>query len=283
MKVNYSKSFSIAIIAVVYAIAAAVGIPVFVKSSAVMSDLPALLVADVVATVVVWLFGLLFENVSVYDPYWSVAPPVMFTAWAIYTSCRSLPVMLLLVAVWYWGLRLTGNWAYTFKGLAHEDWRYKRYRDEQSPLLFHVINFFGLNMMPTLLVFACMVPGFLLFEADAPQNILTLFGFGVCMLAATVQLIADTQIHRFRASHPGQICNVGLWKHGRHPNYFGEIMMWWGVWAMYASLFGIDLYILAPVAMTALFLFISIPLMEKRQLATKPGYASYRSSTRILI
>lgn len=68
----------------------------------------------------------------------------------------------LLVAVWYWGIRLTGNWAYTFKGLRHEDWRYLRYREQQSPLLFHLTNFFGLNMMPTLLVFACMVPGFLL-------------------------------------------------------------------------------------------------------------------------
>ena len=283
MKVNYSKPASIAIIAAVYALAAALGILVFAKSSSVMSDLLALLLADVVATVVVWLFGLLFENVSVYDPYWSVAPPVMFTAWTVYTSCHSIPVILLLMAVWYWGLRLTANWAYTFKGLAHEDWRYKRYRDEQSPLLFHIINFFGLNMMPTLLVFACMLPGFLLFDASASHNVLTLFGFAVCILAATVQLVADTQIHRFRASHPGQICNVGLWKHGRHPNYFGEIMMWWGIWAMYASLHSIDLYILAPMAMTALFLFISIPMMEKRQLATKPGYSSYRSSTRILI
>jgi steroid 5-alpha reductase family enzyme len=226
--------------------------------------------------------GLVYKNVSVYDPYWSVAPPVMFTAWAFCKGCWTLPVILLLVAVWYWGIRLTGNWARTFKGLGHEDWRYTRYRETLSPFLFQITNFFGLNMMPTVLVFACMLPGFGLFEADS-ANWLTWLGFALCLASATIQLIADTQIHRFRESHPKQFCNAGLWKHGRHPNYFGEIQMWWGVWVMYASLNGINWYILAPVAMTCLFLFVSIPMMERRQLGNKPGYADYRKRTRILI
>lgn len=76
---------------------------------------------------------------------------------------------------------------------------------------------------------------------------------------------------------------MGLWKHGRHPNYFGEIQFWWGIWIMYAALNGFDWFILGPIAMTALFLGISIPLMEQRQLANKPGYAAYRKQTRILI
>ena len=281
------RALSIAIIAAVYAVAAWAGFLVFGWAAASMAELWALLLADVVATVITWFFGLVFRNVSVYDPYWSVAPPVMFTAWAVYKGCFTLPVVLLLIAVWYWGIRLTGNWAYTFKGLDHEDWRYTRYRETQSPLVFHLINFFGLNMMPTLLVFACMLPGFGLFDASgagaASANWLTWLGFIVCLSSATIQLVADTQIHRFRNAHPGQYCNVGLWKHGRHPNYFGEVQMWWGVWLMYASLRGIDWLILAPVAMTALFLFISIPMMERRQLERKPGYAEYRKQTRMLI
>ena len=281
------RSLSIAIIAAVYAVAAWAGFLVFSRASAAMAELWALLLADVVATVITWFFGLVFRNVSVYDPYWSVAPPVMFTAWAVYKGCFTLPVVLLLIAVWYWGIRLTGNWAYTFKGLDHEDWRYTRYRETQPPLVFHLINFFGLNMMPTLLVFACMLPGFGLFDVSgagaASANWLTWLGFIVCLSSATIQLVADTQIHRFRNAHPGQYCTVGLWKHGRHPNYFGEVQMWWGVWLMYASLRGIDWLILAPVAMTALFLFISIPMMERRQLERKPGYAEYRKQTRMLI
>ena len=283
MKADYSKGVSIAIIAGIYLVAAAVGVLVFKLTVAAMPEVLALLLADVAATVVTWGFGLVYENVSVYDPYWSVIPPVVFTIWAFYKACWTLPVILLLVAVWYWGIRLTGNWAHTFKGLAHEDWRYTKYRDSQPGLIFHLINFFGLNMMPTLLVFACMLPGLGLFETATPANPLTFLGFAVCLSSATIQLVADTQAQRFRVANPGQVCNVGLWKRGRHPNYFGEVQMWWGVWLMYASLSGFDWLILATVAMTALFLFISIPLMEGRQLKNKPTYAEYRKSTRILI
>ena len=283
MKVDYSKGVSIAIIMGIYIIAASVGIFVFDKAVAAMPEVLALLLADVAATIITWGFGLVYENVSVYDPYWSVIPPVVFTIWAFYKSCWTLPVIMLLIAVWYWGIRLTGNWAHTFKGLAHEDWRYTKYRETQARPLFQLTNFFGLNMMPTLLVFACMLPGLGLFETDAPANLLTFLGFVVCLSSATIQLVADTQAQRFRLANPGQVCNVGLWKHGRHPNYFGEVQMWWGVWLMYASLCGFDWLILAPIAMTALFLFISIPLMESRQLQNKPAYAEYRKNTRILI
>lgn len=280
---NQTKTVGIVIIGIIYLIAILFGYFVFRMLNTGLHELLALFLADVVATVVVWGFGLFYTNVSVYDPYWSVAPPVMFTVWAFYKSTFTLPVVLLLIAVWYWGIRLTGNWAFTFKGLAHEDWRYTRYRETQSPFIFHVINFFGLNMMPTVLVFAAMLPGFGLFESTEAANMLTWLGFAICISAATLQLVADTQIHRFRENHPGQYCFVGLWKHGRHPNYLGEISMWWGVWTMYASIYGFDWLIIAPIAMTALFLFISIPMMERRQLQNKPGYAEYRKKTRMLI
>ena len=280
---NQTKTVSIVIIGIIYLIAMLLGYFVFITLNKGLHELVALFLADVVATVVVWGFGLFYKNVSVYDPYWSVAPPVMFTVWAFYKSTFTLPVVLLLIAVWYWGIRLTGNWAYTFKGLAHEDWRYTRYRETQSPFVFQIINFFGLNMMPTVLVYAAMLPGFGLFESTETANMLTWLGFAICISAATLQLVADTQIHRFREEHPGQYCNVGFWKHGRHPNYLGEISMWWGVWTMYASVCGLDWLVLAPIAMTALFLFISIPMMERRQLQNKPGYAEYRKKTRMLI
>ena len=148
MKKNYPKACSVALIAAIYVLAGVVGVLFFNKlTSIALNPVWALLWADVLATVVVWLFGLLFENVSVYDPYWSVFPPVVFLLWAFYTHTWSVPVILLLVASWYWGWRLTRNWFITFKGIGHEDWRYTQYRSKH-PLLFHLINFFGLNMMP---------------------------------------------------------------------------------------------------------------------------------------
>ena len=167
-------------------------------------------------------------------------------------------------------------------------------------MLFHLLNLFGLNMMPTLVVFGAMLPGLemyewgftfqdirnLCLEGCGSLLITTLYicvGFFVCITAATIQLIADKQIHDFRAANPGQYCNVGLWKHGRHPNYFGEIMFWWGIWFMYFPLGGIDWFICGPIAMTLLFVCVSVPLMERRQLQNKPGYAEYRKQTRMFI
>ena len=297
MKRSYSKWKSVALITAIYLLATIVAITVFyamkngpiLDHSATVKPLLSLFVADVVATIIVWAFGLLYENVSVYDPYWSVFPPVAFLLWAFYTGVWSLPVILLLSASWYWGWRLTRNWVITFKGIGHEDWRYTKYRS-LHPVLFHLINFFGLNMVPTLVVFAAMLPGLKLYEnplsfkfTSAVSFGLLFLGFVICLIAPTIQLIADKQSHDFRAAHPGEVCNVGLWKHGRHPNYFGEILFWWGIWIMYVPFGGIDWFILGPIAMTALFLGISIPLMEQRQLANKPGYAEYRRQTRILI
>ena len=297
MKRSYSKWKSVALITAIYLLATIVAITVFyamkngpiLDHSATVKPLLSLFVADVVATIIVWAFGLLYENVSVYDPYWSVFPPVAFLLWAFCTGVWSLPVLLLLIASWYWGWRLTRNWVITFKGIGHEDWRYTKYRS-LHPVLFHLINFFGLNMVPTLVVFAAMLPGLKLYEnplsfkfTSAVSFGLLFLGFVICLIAPTIQLIADKQSHDFRAAHPGEVCNVGLWKHGRHPNYFGEILFWWGIWIMYVPFGGIDWFILGPIAMTALFLGISIPLMEQRQLANKPGYAEYRRQTRILI
>ena len=296
MKRNYSKSTSILLITAIYLLAGIAAWLLFVKLTDIGTGaLWALFAADVLATIVVWAFGLLYENVSVYDPYWSVFPPVVFLLWAIYTGNWSLPVILLLIASWYWGWRLTRNWVITFKGIAHEDWRYTKYRS-LHPALFHLINFFGLNMVPTLVVFTAMLPGLQLYKPSVSASGLSaegglsslsvavlLLGCLICLASATIQLIADKQSHDFRAANPGQVCNVGLWKRGRHPNYFGEIQFWWGIWIMYAAIYGFDWFILGPIAMTALFLGISIPLMEKRQLANKPAYADYRKQTRLLI
>ena len=288
MSIKESRAASFFIIAIIYVAAFFVGYAAYqLPCMAEWHYLWRLLVADVVATVFVWVFGLVFKNVSVYDPYWSVAPPVMLTAWAVGQHCCSSATILLLLAVWVWGIRLTGNWAYTFKNLNAEDWRYTKYRNSQHPFVFQMINFFGLNMMPTLVVFMVMIPGFKLIEIGADANIFTVLAFLLCLGSATLQFIADHQIHCFIVEKRGRVCNVGLWKHGRHPNYLGEIMMWWGVYFMFLSVTP-DVthnwwWLIGALLNTCMFCFISIPLMEKRQLQNKPEYADYKKNTRIFV
>ena len=291
-KLKSSRQCSFIIITLIYLAATLLGIWVF----AALNDnhfLLRLLAADFAATVFVWLWGVIFSNSSVYDPYWSVAPPLMLSGYAIYCGASSWPVVLMLIAVWYWAIRLTGNWAYTFPDLNKQDWRYDMYK-EKFPRLWHVVNFTGINLMPTIVVFLAMVPGFLLIEQTASSSVLsnswTWLGFILCIGAATLQLVSDTQAHRFRKAHRGEVCTVGLWSLSRHPNYLGEILMWWGVYMMYLTV-GVRCQswseILIPaigaLANTCLFVFISIPMMEKRQIANKPGYAAYRKNVRMLI
>lgn len=287
-----SRSLSFIVITVIYILALAVGILVFIA----MDDIGMLLrlfAADFAATVAVWMAGVLFSNSSIYDPYWSVAPPLMLTGYAIFCSSSSLPTIIMLVAIWYWAIRLTGNWAYTFPDLLKQDWRYDMYK-EKFPRLWHVVNFTGINLMPTVIVFLAMIPGFLLIDisssADIHCNVFTWVGAAICISAATLQLISDTQAHRFRREHRGEVCTVGLWGHSRHPNYLGEILMWWGMYLLYLTGYAemetwkeILLPAAGAIANTCLFIFISIPMMEKRQLANKPAYSEYRRKVRMLI
>ena len=291
-KLKSSRRASFVVITLIYIVAAVLGIWAFAD----LKDIHFLLrlfAADFAATVFVWLWGVIFSNSSVYDPYWSVAPPLMLSGYAIYCGASSWPVVLMLIAVWYWAIRLTGNWAYTFPDLNKQDWRYDMYK-EKFPRLWHVVNFTGINLIPTIVVFLAMVPGFLLIEQTVSSSVLsnswTWLGFIVCIGAATLQLVSDTQAHRFRKAHRGEVCTVGLWSLSRHPNYLGEILMWWGVYMMYLTV-GVRCQswseILIPaigaLANTCLFVFISIPMMEKRQIANKPGYAAYRKNVRMLI
>src|SRR4051794_6259607 len=86
------------------------------------------LIADVVATVVVWAVSEVAGNASLYDPYWSVAPPVIAIAWALSGDGDALRAAVVCGLVLAWGVRLTLNWATGWGGLGHEDWRYRQLR-----------------------------------------------------------------------------------------------------------------------------------------------------------
>ncbi|MDD4430395.1 MAG: DUF1295 domain-containing protein [Bacteroidales bacterium] len=277
-----SKTIGFLLIVVVYILALVVGI----KSYDLLygyNFLVRLFVADAIATVFVWLFSVLFKNSSVYDPYWSVAPMVMITAYAFEQGAHAASISLLLLVIWFWGLRLTGNWAFTFKDLSTQDWRYDKYKN-QFPSIWQLVNFFGIHFMPTLVVFLAMIPAFYLIGLNAQANVLTYLMTVLAIFAVALQAVADRQSRRFRRANPGKVCAIGLWKYMRHPNYLGEIMLWWLVYFMLITL---DLTywwtFIGALANTLMFVFISIPLMEKRQMVQKPAYRDYVNSTPMLL
>jgi steroid 5-alpha reductase family enzyme len=103
---------------------------------------------------------------------------------------------------------------------------------------------------------------------------------------ALLELTADYQMQSFRKQTQDrtQLMRTGVWRHSRHPNYLGEIIVWWGVYLVLLSIHPEYWYLgLGALANTCLFLFISIPLAEKRLATYKTGYASYRRETRMLL
>ena len=277
MKINRAASF--VVIAVIYALATAVGIAsyVFMPGELWLR----LLVADCAATVFTFIFSVALRNASVYDPYWSVQPIAILLPLMI-DSGATLSGVLLFLAVAVWGIRLTLNWAYTFRGMEHQDWRYTMLR-EKTGVFYPVINFIGIHMVPTLVVYACTLPAAILVTEAAELSPLSLIGLLISLLAVLLQGTADVQMHKYRRNRTTPFIEVGLWKYSRHPNYLGEILMWWGV-ALYTSFtLGFNLiYIIGAILNTLLFLFVSIPLADGRQ-SRKDGFAEYKSRTRMLL
>ena len=277
--IKNSKSKSILVITVIYVLAAALGVAVYMA-------LPfwfwvRLLIADVAATIFVFVFSVIFKNASVYDPYWSVQPIVIIAGYAL-TSNITPATLLLIISIVYWGIRLTGNWAYVFGGLNHQDWRYTKFENETGRL-YPFINFTGIHMVPTLIVYLTTLPAVCVIRQELRANIGSFIGMAVCVGAATLQLVADTQMHKYRKSGQHGLIRTGLWKYARHPNYLGEILMWWGIAIQAVSVMPEHWWLVAgAVANTILFFSVSIPLADKRQSA-KPGYAEYKAGTRSLL
>ena len=279
MKIKESRPLSFIAVTLIYVICTLVGIGQY--SYLPFSTPINLLIADTVATIVCFIFSLIFKNSSVYDPYWSVAPIVILVGYSIVNGLNILGV-LTLIAVCYWGIRLTANWAYTFKGLTHQDWRYTMLC-EKTGKLYPIINFVGIHYVPTLVVYGCILPAVLVIESKPEINVLSVIFLCVSVAAATIQCIADIQMHKYRKNRETPFIRMGIWKHSRHPNYLGEILMWWGI-GLSAVCAMPDMWylIFGAVANTALFLSVSIPMADGRQ-SRKEGFAQYKSETRMLL
>ncbi|MHA7651066.1 DUF1295 domain-containing protein [Mycobacterium sp. ML4] len=234
-------------------------------------------IADVLATLVVFVFSRVYRNSSFYDAYWSVIPPLLAFYWWSQAGPGVDPLRCRLVAllITVWAIRLTANWVYGFPGLHHEDWRYPMFKERAGRWEF-VVDFFAIHLIPTLQVFAGMLPVYVcLTRPGAGLRWLAVLAFAVGLAAVTVELIADVQMHRFARNAPtGAAMDLGLWSWSRHPNYFGEFGFWFAL-----ALFGVaaapgDAWwmFIGAAAMLAMFLGASIPMMETRSLQRRPEY-----------
>ena len=277
-KIKDAKKYRFLAISIIYLIATlgAVGVYNLVSLPWWIS----LLIADVFATAVVFFFSVVFKNASVYDPYWSVAPLVIVLGYAMGEGI-TLARALIIAAVLLWGIRLTANWAYTFDSFEYQDWRYTML-SEKTGKLYPIVNFIGIHLVPTLVVYLACLPVGYVFQNEAIINTWSVIFILVSVFAAVLQGAADIQMHKFRKNRTSRFIRVGLWKHSRHPNYLGEILMWWGIGLAVFSMTLKWYLLIGAAANTLLFLFVSIPLADGRQ-SRKEGFLEYKSQTRMLL
>ena len=237
------------------------------------------------ATLVVFLFSTIFSDVSIYDPYWSVAPPVMLLLCMIKYRLWNANAILLLCLIGVWAFRLTANWFLTYKGLGKEDWRYAQYRRSCSPFVFHLISFTGLHFIPTIVVYLGMICAFLS-ASEERFSPLSLIGASVMLAAVLLEFVSDRAIHRFLEEHAGErrTCDVSVWNYSRHPNYLGEMSFWTGLYLYFLVCCPAVWYQgLGFLSILALFLIVSIPMMEKHNLERRPDYEDYKAKTSMLL
>jgi steroid 5-alpha reductase family enzyme len=238
--------------------------------------------ADLAATIVVFLFSIATNNSSMYDPYWSVAPVPIALFWLFQPGSNGFanPRHLLIFALLcLWAIRLTANWAIQWRGLDHEDWRYQDIR-KQADVFYWPASFLGIHLMPTILVFLGSVALWPTLS-DRSSQLTWLDGVAalVTLSAILIEGTADLQMRRWRRSPEvtEQTPLPGLWSLSRHPNYFGEVLFWWGLYLFVPLAYPAFRWaVVGPLAILLLFLGISIPLMERHLLARHPIYAEYR-------
>ncbi len=263
----------------VYVVATLAGGAAYWASVSAHGVLWALFIGDAVGTLVVFIASVLFNNSSLYDPYWSVAPMVI-GAWLWVDSAPGAhPRMLVAVLLtWIWGARLTYNFCLGWSSLTHEDWRYRDLRDSTGRA-YWIVSFLGIHFFPTVLVFLGLLSLYAMASAETGAlGMIDGLGILLTVSAIIIESRADAQLRTFREHNtdPSRILDTGLWAWCRHPNYFGEIMFWWGLsfLALGASTSNWWVFI-GPIAITALFQFISLRLIDTRMLRRRPHYAEH--------
>lgn len=237
-----------------------------------------------VATAVLFIFSIIFKDVSIYDPYWSVAPFVMVLLNMIRYNLWNINSVILLVVITIWSIRLTFNWYSTYKGLGNEDWRYAMYREKHGPVMFQLISFTGLHFVPTIVVYAGFISALFAIQKEE-FKIFSVFGVVIMLCAVFLEFLSDRAIHKFLRETKGQrkTCNISVWKYSRHPNYLGEMSFWTGLFIYFIALCPSDWYKgLGFLLIIALFFSVSIPMMEKHNLERRSDYQDYKEKTSMI-
>lgn len=192
--------------------------------------------------------------------------------------------ILINILVTIWGLRLAWHIHTRNKGKS-EDYRYLAWRKEWGQW-FYLRSFLQVYLLQGLLLFLIVLPVLVINKnSEATLGVLDFLGVLVWLLGFYFEVVGDAQLVRFikNPANKGKLMQSGLWAYTRHPNYFGEVVQWWGIWLVALSVPNGAFAIIGPLTITTLILKVSgIPMLEKK-MAENPEFVEYKKKTSIFI
>jgi steroid 5-alpha reductase family enzyme len=247
-----------------------------------MIDLDVLLAgaeAVIAVAIVLWLVSVAARDASIVDIAWG--PMFLVVAVVSWRTGEGAPARqhLLLALVALWSLRLAGHLAW--RNLGHgEDFRYQKMRAHWGKR-FWWVSLFTVFLLQAALAWIVSAPIQLAMASSVPERLGWLDAAGVALFAIGFffETVGDVQLARFKAdpANQGKVLDEGLWAWTRHPNYFGDATIWWGLGLIALSTPRGWLGLIGPLLMTFLLLKVSGVAMLERSLRRKrPDYDDYR-------
>ncbi len=230
---------------------------------------------------VTWLVSLALRDASIVDPVWPLG--FVLVAWVVHSVAdgNSARRWLIVAMVTIWGLRLSAHLAWRKHG-EPEDFRYRAMREHWGPR-FPLVSLVTVFVLQGVLMWIVALPVQL---GQVPHNPglgpLAAGGVLVWAVGFAFETVGDAQLARFKAdpSSAGQVMDRGLWRYTRHPNYFGDACVWWGI-ALVAAESGLGaIGIIGAIVMTVLLRRVSgVPMLERSMAKRRPGYSEYVART----
>lgn len=232
----------------------------------------------------VWsMFAIFYKRNDMADSAWGLG--FVFVAWlSFYISGYSIIGMLVTILVTIWGVRLAYH--ISFRNIKKtEDERYAKWRLEWGKWA-DIRSYFQVFMLQGILLFLISLSTIFINSSGLNAiSIYTILGVFVWIVGFVFESVGDMQLKNFIKDplNRGKIMNLGLWKYTRHPNYFGEITMWWGIWIIALQIPNGIYTIISPLLISYLIIKVSgVPMLEKN-LEKNPLFAEYKAKTSILI
>ncbi|MCT4601455.1 MAG: DUF1295 domain-containing protein [Marinifilum sp.] len=236
----------------------------------------------IVLVTLLWMYSVYIKNASIVDIFWGFGFVVIGTYLFFTTDSLSLRQIILFALVSIWGLRLTIHLFIRNAGKP-EDFRYQKFRKDYGEHRYWWFSYFQVFLLQGVLMLMVASPlfGVYIAEENTSLNVFDFVAMALWIVGISFEAGGDYQLTKFKKHRKSkeEVLSTGFWKYTRHPNYFGDAMVWWS-YAFFAIAAQQYWYIAGSLFMTYLIIKISGVAMLERSLATdKPQYKEYIEKT----